>query len=149
MHFVIITSYIPLYKVLMFPSVLPACLPAWLLLGDHVRYKKFWELIGYVPLIKYRPHRKRRVQQFFYFCVCIRWCGEVFTEPLRSKDREYTYRHYRLRGIYEVAAEIVSGAMIHIPSFIKIGSGIQNLIRGIQTYGHKDWRGHTDSMMIA
>jgi hypothetical protein len=28
------------------------------------------------------------------------------------------------------ALEIGSGAMIHIPSFIKIGSGIENLVRG-------------------
>jgi hypothetical protein len=28
------------------------------------------------------------------------------------------------------AVEMASGAMIYIPSFIKIGSGIQNLIRG-------------------
>jgi hypothetical protein len=34
-----------------------------------------------------------------------------------------------------------SGAMIYIPSFINIGSGIQKLIRGIQR--------HTDSMMIS
>jgi hypothetical protein len=29
------------------------------------------------------------------------------------------------------AVEMVSGAMIHVPSFIKIGSAIQKLIRGI------------------
>jgi hypothetical protein len=34
-------------------------------------------------------------------------------------------------GIYEVyALEVGSGAMIYIPSFIKIGSAIQNLIGG-------------------
>jgi hypothetical protein len=38
------------------------------------------------------------------------------------------------------AFEMGSGAMIHMPSFIKIGSGIQKLIRGI----HR----HTDSMVI-
>jgi hypothetical protein len=36
------------------------------------------------------------------------------------------------------AAEMGSGAMIYIPSFIKFGSAIQKLIRGI----HR----HTDSM---
>jgi hypothetical protein len=30
------------------------------------------------------------------------------------------------------AIEMGSGAMIHIPSFMKIGSGIQKLIGGIQ-----------------
>jgi hypothetical protein len=39
------------------------------------------------------------------------------------------------------AAEIGSGAMIHIPSFIKMGSGIQKLIGRL----HR----HTDSMEIA
>jgi hypothetical protein len=37
--------------------------------------------------------------------------------------------------------EMCSGAMIYIPSFIKIGSAIQKLIGGI----HR----HTDSMEIA
>jgi hypothetical protein len=32
------------------------------------------------------------------------------------------------------AVEMGSGAMIHIPSLIKIGSGIQNLIRGIHRH---------------
>jgi hypothetical protein len=39
------------------------------------------------------------------------------------------------------AVEVGSGAMIHIPSFIKIGSGIQKLIVGIH--------GHTDGMLIS
>jgi hypothetical protein len=33
-------------------------------------------------------------------------------------------------GIYEYAVEMGSGAMIYIPSFIKICSGIQKLIVG-------------------
>jgi hypothetical protein len=41
------------------------------------------------------------------------------------------------------AVEIGSGAMIHIPSFIKIGSGIQKLIRGdTQTA----WRSHKPTL---
>jgi hypothetical protein len=39
------------------------------------------------------------------------------------------------------AVEMGSGAMIHIPSLIKTGSGIQELIRGIDR--------HTDGMKIA
>jgi hypothetical protein len=34
------------------------------------------------------------------------------------------------------AVEMGSGAMIHIPSFIKVSSGIQRLIRGM--YRHTD-----------
>jgi hypothetical protein len=37
--------------------------------------------------IRHGPHRKRRVQQFFYCCVCIRYRGNVSTEPLPSNDR--------------------------------------------------------------
>jgi hypothetical protein len=33
-------------------------------------------------------------------------------------------------GIYELAIEMGSGAMVYILSFIKIGSGIQKLMRG-------------------
>jgi hypothetical protein len=32
--------------------------------------------------------------------------------------------------IYEVAVEMGSGAMIYVPSFIKIGSAIQKLVGG-------------------
>jgi hypothetical protein len=39
------------------------------------------------------------------------------------------------------AVEMGSGAIIYIPSFIQIGSGIQNLLRGI----HR----HTDRMVIS
>jgi hypothetical protein len=44
------------------------------------------------------------------------------------------------------AVEMGSGTNIYIPSFIKIGSGIQKLTRGI--YLHTDRIPHTDSMMI-
>jgi hypothetical protein len=37
--------------------------------------------------IRHGPHWKRRVQQFFYFCVCIRYRCNVSTEPLPSNDR--------------------------------------------------------------
>jgi hypothetical protein len=38
-------------------------------------------------LIRHGPHRKRRVQKFFYCYVCIRYRGNVSTEPLPSNDR--------------------------------------------------------------
>jgi hypothetical protein len=44
-------------------------------------------------------------------------------------------------GFMKYAVEMGSGAMIYIPSFIKISSGFPKLIGGIQR--------HTDSMMIA
>jgi hypothetical protein len=33
-----------------------------------------------------------------------------------------------------------SGAMIYVPSFIKIGSSVQKLIRGIHTHAHGQQR---------
>jgi hypothetical protein len=49
-----------------------------------------------------------------------RFCGKAFTEPLPSNDRKDTHTQF--------VVETSSGAMIYIPSFIKIGSGIQKLI---------------------
>jgi hypothetical protein len=43
-------------------------------------------------------------------------------------------------GVFNYAFEMGSGAVIYVPSFIKIGSGIQKLIGGI----HR----HTDSKVI-
>jgi hypothetical protein len=66
--------------------------------------QKFWkELIAYFCLIRHGPHTKRCVQQFFYFCLCIRSRGNVFTEPLPSNDRGIHIQAHRLMGgIYEV-----------------------------------------------
>jgi hypothetical protein len=54
----------------------------------------------------------------------------VSTEPLPNNDtRGYTYRHTDLwEGFVKYAIEMGSGATIYIPSFIKIGAGIQKLI---------------------
>jgi hypothetical protein len=54
----------------------------------------------------------------------------------------YTYRHTDWwEGFMKYDVEMDSGAMIYIPSFIKTGTGIQNLIGGIQR--------HIDSKMIS
>jgi hypothetical protein len=39
-----------------------------------------------------------------------------------------------MEGFVKYAAEMGLGGMTYIPSFIKIGSGIQKLIGGINTY---------------
>jgi hypothetical protein len=39
-----------------------------------------------LSLIRHGPHWKRRVQQFFYCCLCIRYRDNVSTEPLRNND---------------------------------------------------------------
>jgi ABC-type histidine transport system ATPase subunit len=46
------------------------------------------ERITYFPLILQGPHKKQRVKQFFYCCLCIRCRGNMFDEPLSSHDRE-------------------------------------------------------------
>jgi hypothetical protein len=43
--------------------------------------KKFWEELIAYSLIRHGPHSKRRVQQFFYCCACIRYRGNVSIEP--------------------------------------------------------------------
>jgi hypothetical protein len=54
--------------------------------------KKFSEEpIPYFPSIRHGPHKKRRVQQFFYCCVRIRCRGTVSTEPLPSNNRRDTH----------------------------------------------------------
>jgi hypothetical protein len=56
-----------------------------------------------LPLIRHGPHRKRQVQQFVYGCVCIRYHGKVFSEPLPSNDMGIHIQTQRLMGgIYEV-----------------------------------------------
>jgi hypothetical protein len=39
-----------------------------------------------LSLIRHGPHWKRRAQQFFYCNVCIRYRGNISTEPLPSND---------------------------------------------------------------
>jgi hypothetical protein len=45
----------------------------------------------------------------------------------------------------EYAVEMSSGSMIYIPSFIKIGSGIQKLIGGGYTVTHTHTHTHTET----
>jgi hypothetical protein len=40
-----------------------------------------------LSLMRHGPHWKRRVQQFFYCCVCIRYRGNVSAESLPSNVR--------------------------------------------------------------
>jgi hypothetical protein len=54
-------------------------LPPSTLFSLHIEY-----------LIRHGQHRKHRVQQFIYCCVCIRCRGKVFTEPLPSNNRGLT-----------------------------------------------------------
>jgi hypothetical protein len=73
---------------------------AWSIMGSNViQYYIIWcPFIDYIikvlerinrllSLIRHGPHWKWRVQQFFYCCVCIRYRGNVSTEPLPSNGK--------------------------------------------------------------
>jgi hypothetical protein len=49
------------------------------------------------PSIRHRPHRKSRIQQFFYCCV-YSFRRHVFTDPLPSKDRGDTHWDTQTNG---------------------------------------------------
>jgi hypothetical protein len=82
--------------------------------------------------------------------VCVRYRGNIFTEPLPSNDRGYftatndkriqIQTHRLVGGICKYADEMGSGAMMYIPNFIKTGPVIQKFIRGI--HRHTEWRSH-------
>jgi hypothetical protein len=76
--------------------------------------------------------------------VCIRYRGNVssellpsndrgiFTEPLLSNDKEINIQTQTdWSDSFNYAVEMGSGAVMYVPSFIKIGSGIQKLIGGV------------------
>jgi hypothetical protein len=54
-------------------------------------------------------------------------------------------KHRLIRGMNEVAVEMGSGAMIYIPSFIKIGSVIQKLMGAGDSRTHRQ---HGDRLSL-
>jgi hypothetical protein len=104
----------------------------------------------------YTDSWKRRVQQFFYCCVCIRYRGNfstdllpsnykrIFTELSRypATIRDTHTKHRLIGGIFNSVVEMSSGAVIYASSFIKIDSGVQRLLGGYTdrhtyTHGHQ------------
>jgi hypothetical protein len=83
--------------------------------------------MAYIPFIRHGPHRKRRVQQFFY-CVYICCRGNVFTEPLPSSSKGI---HTQTDGkdLLSTPLRWDPDAVIYIPTSIKVGTGIQKMIR--------------------
>jgi hypothetical protein len=83
--------------------------------------------------------------------MCIHYHGNVSTEPLPSNDKEvfteslprndkgiHTQTHRLTGRIFNKGLDMGSGAMIYVPSFIKIGSGIQKLMGGYtDTHGQQ------------
>jgi hypothetical protein len=114
-----------------------------------------------LSLIRHGPHWKRSVQQFFYCCVCIRYRGNVSTEPFSSNDRGilpsrclatirgYTYRHTDWwERFFNYSVEVGSDAVIYVPSFIQIGSGSEKLIVGIHTHTHTATWSHKPTLFF-
>jgi hypothetical protein len=56
-------------------------------------------LITFFRFIRHGPHRKTRIQQFFYSYVCILCRGNFIIEPLPSNHRGYTYRQTNGRDL--------------------------------------------------
>jgi hypothetical protein len=141
--------------------------PIFMKLGTYINGVIKQEVLGrtnhLLSLIRHRPHWKWRVQHFFCCCVCIRYSGNVSTEPLPSNERGnfsepsrylvtimgHTYRHRLMEGFFNYAIEMVSGAMIYVPSFITIGSGVQKLMGGgIQTHARTATWSHKPTLFF-
>jgi hypothetical protein len=56
-------------------------------MGTEIKQEVLGRTNDLLSLIRHEQHSKRSVQQFFYSCVCIRYRGNVSTEPLPSNDR--------------------------------------------------------------
>jgi hypothetical protein len=69
---------------------------------------------------------------------------------LPRKFEMLQYWYYWCEGIYELAFEMGLGSIIHKPSFIKIGSGIQELIEGkhMQTHRHRQESGLISLLLL-
>jgi hypothetical protein len=70
--------------------------------------------------------------------------GIHFTEPMPSNSRTDAHTNTQTEGFMKHAIDMGSGATIYIPSFIKIGSGIQKFIAGI----HRHTREHGDLISL-
>jgi hypothetical protein len=70
--------------------------------------------------------------------------GNVFAEPLPSNDEGLHIQiQSMMGGLMKYAVEMGSGAIKFIPSFVKIGSGIQKFVGGGGIHRH------TDKMVIS
>jgi hypothetical protein len=97
-----------------------------------------------LSLIRHGPHSKRHVQQFFNCCVCIRYRGNVSTEPLPSNDRGIILQNEQLpsndRGI-PIQTHRLMGGIIYLGRW----DGLR--CRDIRTKVHKYWFRHSKADM--
>jgi hypothetical protein len=89
--------------------------------------KKFCLRIAYFPLLLHGQYRKRRHQQFFTVS------GTFLPSRCLANDRTDTHTDTQTDGevFIKYTIEMGSGAMIYVPNFVNIGSGIQKLVRRI------------------
>jgi hypothetical protein len=78
-----------------------------------------------LSFIRHGLHRRRRVKQF-YLCVCIRWCGNVFTYRCLATIGETHTDTQTDREVYEISSW--DGLRCH----------------NIQTKFHEDWFRHSE-----
>jgi hypothetical protein len=79
---------------------------------------------------------------------CLATLGGFLQSCSLATIGEYTYRHTDWsKGFMKYGAEMSSSAVIYVPSFIQIGSGIQKLIGGI--HRQTDRHTHTHSNLIS
>jgi hypothetical protein len=91
--------------------------------------------------IRCGPYKKYAFNNFsIVACVIVAEVTFLPSISLQTIGR-YTYRHRdSWDGFMKYAVEMGSGGMIYVPSFIKIGSGIQKLTEGTHI--------HTEIIMI-
>jgi hypothetical protein len=105
--------------------------------------EKFWEeLVAYFHWYA-AGHIENDASNNFSIVACV-FVTAVTSLPSRclATIGGYTYRHTdRWEGFSISAVEMGSGAVLYVPSFIKIGWGIQKLIVGdTQTHTHRQQR---------
>jgi hypothetical protein len=98
------------------------------MIGGH----RLWQT-DQQTLFWYDTDRKEKdASNNYYISECILCRGNVFTEPLPSNDRGYTYGYGDWwKRFMKYAIQMGSGVMICIVIFIKICSGVQYWYGGI------------------
>jgi hypothetical protein len=69
---------------------------------NSIKKKFLEELIANFPFTRSETHSKRRVQQLYYYRMCIRCRGNVLPGRLLATVGGYTCGHGLMEGIYEV-----------------------------------------------
>jgi hypothetical protein len=98
--------------------------------------KSFWEekIVYFLWYDTDRIENNASNNSFSLECVCLAAVIILPSRFLATIGGIRVQTHRLMREIYEVRVEMGSGTAIHIPSFVKIGSGVQKLIGGIHRH---------------